>query len=85
MPDIQIVKFELSTSGVSVETISPLSDKSSTSYRSHLCDPKTVFEYPKLPLSRLSDVIKWQAPLKLRQADRLTNMSCLHLLSSARP
>lgn len=63
---------------VSMETMLMLSDKPSTSYRSHLRDPKTVLEYPKLPLSRLSDVIKWQAPLKHRQADRQTNMPCLH-------
>lgn len=70
---------------VSVETMLTLSDKPSTSYRSHLRDPKTVFEYPKPPLSRLSDVIKWQAPLKHRQADGQTNMPRLHSLSSARP
>lgn len=68
---------------VSVETMLTLSDKPSTSYRSHLRDPKTVLEYPKLPLSRLSDVIKWQAPLKHRQADGRTNMPCLRSLSSA--
>ncbi len=60
-----------------------LSDKLSTSYRSRLHDPTTVPEYPKLPLSRLSDVIKWQAPLKHRQADGQTNMPRLHSLSSA--
>lgn len=32
--------------------------------------PKQVLEYPKLPLSRLSDVIKWQAPLN---ADKPTD------------
>lgn len=69
----------------SVETMLMLSDKPCTSYRSHLRDPKTVLEYPKLPLSRLSDVIKWQAPLKHRQADRQTNMPCLHSLASTRP
>lgn len=62
-----------------------LSDKPSTSYRSHLRDPKTVLEYPKPLLSRLSDVIKWQAPLIHRQADGQTNMPCLHSLPSARP
>lgn len=68
---------------VSMETMLMLSDKPSTSYRSHLRDPKTVLEYPKLPLSRLSDVIKWQAPLNHRQADRQTNMSPLARFSQA--
>lgn len=44
-----------------------LSDKPSTSYTSHPRDPKTVLEYPKPPLSRLSDVIKRRAPPARRQ------------------
>lgn len=50
-----------------------LSDKASASYRPRLHDPKTVLEYPKLPLSRSSDVIKWQAPLRRRQTGRQTD------------
>lgn len=68
---------------VDVETMATLSDKPSTSYRSHLGDSKTVLEYPKPLLSRLSDVIKWQAPLHFRQADGHTKMSPFAVLRQA--
>lgn len=55
---------------VSMETMLTLSDKPSTSYRSHLRDPKTVLEHPKLPLSCLSHVIKWQAPSQTQTGRR---------------